>query len=185
MYEERNLVGRQFYDRLGFLAPFILPAKLLLRDLCKKKRGWDDVIEEKEAQRWKKWLADLQLLSSFSVSRCIKPAGFGVIKSAQLHHFSDASNDGYGTVSYLLLTNERDQKHTAFLMGKSRVALLQQITVPRMELTAAVISVKTDRMLKQVLQLLQESIFWTVSLYLNTLTMTQLDIKHLLPIKFH
>lgn len=26
------------YDPLGFLAPFILPAKLLLRELCKKKK---------------------------------------------------------------------------------------------------------------------------------------------------
>lgn len=48
------------YDPLGFLAPFILLAKLLLRELCKEKRGWYEEIPEKEAQRWKKWLVDLQ-----------------------------------------------------------------------------------------------------------------------------
>lgn len=99
-------------------------------------------MSEEQAKRWKKWLSDLQKLSSFCVSRCIKPAGFGVIKTAQLHHFSDASNNSYGTVSYLLLTNEKNQKLTSFMIGKSRVAPLKLVTIPRMELTAAVIAVK-------------------------------------------
>ena len=29
------------YDPLGFIAPFILPAKILLQELCKKKLDWD------------------------------------------------------------------------------------------------------------------------------------------------
>ena len=141
------------YDPLGFLAPFVLPAKLLLTELCKDKRAWDDEVTETQAKRWKKWLSDLQSLSSFCVNRCIKPTGFGVIKTAQLHHFSDASNNGYGTVSYLLLTNEKNQKFTSFLIGKSRVAPLKLVTIPRMELTAAVIAVKMDKMLQYELQL--------------------------------
>lgn len=60
--------------------------------------------------------------------------------------------------------NYRDQKHTSFLMGKSRVAPLKQVTIPRMELTVAAISLKMDRMLKQELQLhLKESVFWADS----------------------
>lgn len=158
-----SVVGSAF-DPLGFLAPFVLPAKLLLRELCKEKKAWDDTVSEEQAKKWKKWLSDLEKLSSFCVSRCIKPAGFGVIKTAQLHHFSDASNDGYGTVSYLLLTNEKDQKLTSFMIGKSRVAPLKLITIPRMELTAAVIAVKMDKMLQCELQLqLSESRFWTDS----------------------
>ncbi|KAM8861775.1 uncharacterized protein ACB058_008484 isoform 2-T2 [Synchiropus picturatus] len=153
------------YDPLGFLAPFVLPAKLLLRELCKDKKAWDDEVSEEQAKRWNKWLSGLQKMSSFCVSRCIKPAGFGVVKRAQLHHFSDASNDGYGTVSYLLLTNENDQKFISFMIGKSRVAPLKLITVPRLELTAAVIAVKVDKMLQCELQLkLEESRFWTDSM---------------------
>lgn len=122
-------------------------------------------MSEEQAKRWKGWLADLQRLSSFCVSRCFKPAGFGAIKTVQLHHFSDASNNGYGIVSYLLLTNENNQKFTSFLIGKSRVAPLKLVTIPRMELTAAVIAVKMDKMLQCELQLqLDESIFWTDSI---------------------
>ena len=34
------------YDLLGFVAPVILEAKLLLQDLCKQKANWDSVISE-------------------------------------------------------------------------------------------------------------------------------------------
>ncbi|KAF0024907.1 hypothetical protein F2P81_021788 [Scophthalmus maximus] len=108
--------------------------------------------------------AGLQSLSLFSVNRCIKLLGFGVVKLAQLQHFSDASTEGYGTVSYILLTNEKDQKITSFLIGKSRVAPLKQVTVPRIELTAAVIAVKMVKILQLELQLkLDKSTFWTDS----------------------
>ena len=39
------------YDPLGFVAPFVLQAKTLLRDLCRKNFGWDDQIPEKELMR--------------------------------------------------------------------------------------------------------------------------------------
>ncbi|XP_039608848.1 uncharacterized protein LOC120528780, partial [Polypterus senegalus] len=152
------------YDPLGFLAPALLPAKLILRDLCKEKFGWDEEVEVKHIQKWKKWMDDLKLLTDYKVNRCFKPTGFGTIKTAQMHHFADASEDGYGTVTYLVLTNEEGKKHCSFLMGKSRVAPLKQITIPRMELTAAVMAVKMDKMLKGELQMpLRESTFWTDS----------------------
>lgn len=52
----------------------------------------------------------------------MKPDNFGVVKSRQLHHFSDASAKGYGHVSYLRLENKQGESHVSFLMGKSRVA---------------------------------------------------------------
>lgn len=49
-------------------------------------------------------------------------------------------------------------------MGKSRVNPLKQITIPRLELTAATIAVKVDKILRQELQIpLQQSVFWTDS----------------------
>ena len=36
------LVVSSVYDPLGMAAPFVLPAKLLLQDLCRKGLGWDD-----------------------------------------------------------------------------------------------------------------------------------------------
>lgn len=157
-------VVNSIYDPLGFLAPVILPAKLLLKDLCKEQYGWDENIGEKHAEVWKRWIEDVSHLSNFHVRRCLKPTDFGCTAVAQLHHFSDASESAYGTVSYLLLENSQGEKHCAFLMGKARVAPLKLVTIPRLELTAAVVAVKIDKMLHQELQVpLQQSIFWTDS----------------------
>ncbi|XP_076839331.1 uncharacterized protein LOC143484479 [Brachyhypopomus gauderio] len=157
-------VINSIYDPLGFLAPVILPAKLLLKELCKEQLGWDENIGERHAEDWRRWVKDVTHLTNFHVSRCLKPTKFGCSTAAQLHHFSDASEYAYGTVSYLLLENEQGEKHCAFLMGKSRVAPLKRVTIPRLELTAAVIAVKVDKMLHQELQVpLQQSVFWTDS----------------------
>lgn len=157
-------VASSVYDPLGFLAPLLLPIKLILRELCKEKRGWDEEISEQSRRTWLRWLSDLDKLSELSVSRCVKPASFGPTESAQIHLFSDASQDGYGVVAYLLLNNERGETQVSFLIGKSRVAPLKQMTIPRMELTAAVVAVKVDRMLREELQLpLKKSVFWTDS----------------------
>lgn len=49
-------------------------------------------------------------------------------------------------------------------MGKAKVTPLKQVTIPRLELKAAVTAVKIDNMLRQELQVpLQPSVFWTDS----------------------
>lgn len=40
------------FDPLGFLAPFVLPAKLLLRELCKGKKAWDDEKTRSSPHSW-------------------------------------------------------------------------------------------------------------------------------------
>ena len=37
--------------------------------------------------------------------RCYKPEGFGQVVSCSLHHFSDASENGYRQVVYVRLIN--------------------------------------------------------------------------------
>ena len=71
-------------------------------------------------------------LSRFKVDRCMKPEYFGPIRTAELHHFSDASEIGYGTVSYLRATNTAGRVYFVFVLGKSRVTPLRQITIPRL-----------------------------------------------------
>lgn len=97
------------YDPLGFLSPVILTAKQILQHLCKLKFSWDESIPLDLAQKWQRWIDDLTLLDSFSINRCFTPRNFGNVSLAQLHHFCDASEVGYGAVSYLRLTNEKKE----------------------------------------------------------------------------
>lgn len=99
-------VVNSIYDRLGFLAPVVLPAKLLLKELCKEQHGWDDSINEEHTKVWRKWKEDVVHLSNFHVNRCLKPSDYGRTVTARLHHFSGASEHANGTVSYLLLENK-------------------------------------------------------------------------------
>lgn len=110
-------------------------------------------------------MADLPKLSQFSVDHCVKPAGLDFISSSQLHHFSDTSETGFRSVSYLRLVNCQGAVHCSFLCAKSRVLPLKTIAIPRLELSAAAISVKQDKVLKRELEIptSSESVFWTDS----------------------
>lgn len=157
-------VVSSIYDPLGFLSPVILSAKRILQDLCREGIGWDNVIPPMYVQRWMNWLDDLHRLDSFKVRRCLKPDGFGEVKSAQMHHFSDASEQGYGVVSYLLLHNNQNLVHSTLLVSKARVTPLKPITIPRLELTAATLASRIDRIWTKELKMpFQDSIFWTDS----------------------
>ena len=149
------------YDPLGLLAPVILVGRQILQDICKGKYDWDSTLPDDIIERWEKWrhsLFDLQLLQ---IDRCYKPKDFGNLASVQLHHFSDASTEGYGQCSYLRLKDNTGKIHCSLVMAKSRVAPLKQVTIPRLELTAAVLSVKISALLSKQLKYedIQET-FW-------------------------
>nr|XP_029137104.1 uncharacterized protein LOC114921369 [Labrus bergylta] len=156
------------YDPLGFLAPITLPAKIMLQELCRRRCGWDDNIPADIGNQWIRWLEDLKGMDSFKVERCIKPKHFGQLTEAQLHHFSDASQEGFGIVTYLRIENSKSSVHVSFLLGKARVTPLKQVTIPRVELTAAVLAVRVDHTLRAELDLpLDHSTFWTDSTVLK------------------
>ena len=159
-------VVNSVFDPLGYGAPAILPMKVLLQELCKSKLDWDDPIPYDMEIQWKELLQQLPLLNSFSIPRCYKPEKYGSVVSARIHHFSDASEKAYGYVSYLRLVDDRDIVHCSLLIGKTKLAPLKSLTVPRLELCAATIAINLDQTLRQELQLpfeLLPSVFWTDS----------------------
>ncbi|XP_074641192.1 uncharacterized protein LOC141898938 [Tubulanus polymorphus] len=153
------------YDPLGIAAPYVLPVKILLQDLCREKLSWDEEIPEKYLKVWEKWQEGLPGLEELAISRCFKPQWFhGSSKSCQLHHFADASDVGYGTVSYLRLEDENGQVHCCFIFAKSRVAPLKKMTVPRMELAAAALLIKMNKMMLEELEYSVSNVyFWSDS----------------------
>lgn len=83
------------------MTPFLLQGKKILQELCKEKVEWDDPVPEESRARWERWRNELILLKEMKIPRCYKPNDFGKLKSVKIHHFSDASTDGYGQCSYL------------------------------------------------------------------------------------
>ena len=96
-----------------------------------------------------------------SIPSCYKPSEYGSLASVELHQSADASDVGYGCVIYLRFENSAGQIHCSFIFGKSQVAPLKQMTIPQMELAAAVLAVKVDFQLRRELDLpLGESHLW-------------------------
>ena len=152
------------YDPLGIAAPFLLRGKRILQLLCKESIGWDDAIPDELRMRWEMWRSELPLLEKIEVPRCFKLKKMGNLKKVELHHFSDASTEGYGQCSYLRLVDTSNQVNCSLVMGKARVTPLKPITIPRLELTAALVSVRVSNMLSRELRYDEvEEVFWTDS----------------------
>ena len=152
------------YDPLGYVSPFVLRAKMILQGLTRLSLSWDEAIPFDVRAQWNEWLQDLPNIAEFQVNRCISPHDFGKVVECELHHFADASEVAYGAVSYLVLKNCDGEVHSALVLAKSHLAPLKRMTIPRLELTAASLSVKLDAKLKGELELpIKKSVFWSDS----------------------
>ena len=150
------------YDPLGFGAPFILPAKVLLQDLCRLKLGWDDQIPDAHLKRWNRWCEELQELREFNVPRSVTPECD--VLSCQLHMFGDASESGYGAVGYIRVVDSTGTVSTSLLMSKARVAPLKTCSIPRLELASATLAVQLSTQILSELDLTIDAVyFWTDS----------------------
>lgn len=152
------------YDPLGFISPFVLTGKRVLQETCKKGTSWDHSLSSDLKPVWDNWKCDIENLEKITIPRCYVPKDFGQTVKMELHHFSDASSYGYGQCSYLRHVNKVDKVHCTLVTAKSRVAPIKVTTIPRLELTAAVVSITVSKMLKYELGLTQiDEYFWTDS----------------------
>ena len=59
----------------------------------------------------------------------------------------------YRAVCYLRLVDVNDKMHCAFLVGRSRLAHVRPMTVPRLELSAAVLAVQPKQSIREELDI--------------------------------
>ncbi|XP_026112361.1 uncharacterized protein LOC113091129 [Carassius auratus] len=153
------------YDPLGFSIPFTTRAKVLVQRLWNKPRDWDDPnLPAYLLEKWTVWEKELPDLYKLTLPRCYLPADFDVEKSKlSLHVFGDASEVAYGSVAYLR-AEQHSKIHTTFVMARSRVAPKRQLSMPRLELCAALTSAQLAQFLKQELTIAIETVtLWTDS----------------------
>eukprot|EP00794_Sanderia_malayensis_P005087 gene5087-biopygen4147 len=154
-------ITSSIYDPVGFVVPFTLKAKMLLQSLCKRQMSWDEEIIGTDLDTWNRWLVELPRLEVLEIDRCLKPSSFGDVISREIHTFSDAPENSYGVASYLRSIDVSGKIHCAFLLGKSRLAPLKRMTIPRLELAAAALAAKVYTMLKSELEMnIDKAFFW-------------------------
>ena len=155
-------VVASLYDPLGFMSPVTLQAKQILQELCEEGVGWDDPVSSPVLSKWEYWAKTLPLIQSIEIPRCMK--GSAPLVQADLHVFSDASEKGYGACAYVVGKDVNNSVHVSLVMGKSRVAPSKIQTLPRLELTAAVLGAQVGKLIKSELEMkIEQTWYWTDS----------------------
>lgn len=156
------------FDPLGIVAPVTLPGRILLQKLCALSYGWDDPLPDVLQEEWQEWLVRASEMDRVHLSRCILGPPCNVT-STQLHVFADASETGYSAVAYLRrevrTSGGGTERFVSFLLGKSLVNPIRFVTVPRLELAAAVLAVRLRRLLTRELDIEFDTVhMWTDSM---------------------
>ena len=109
---------------------------------------------------WRDWLADLPGLSDIAIPQCFKPPHFEP-DVFELHNFCDASNSAYAAVCYLRMVDFAGAVHCVFVMAKSRLSPLRVISIPRLKLSAALLSVQVSHIVQTEIRLpISKVVFW-------------------------
>ena len=99
------------------------------------------------------------------MKRCFKPNDFGSIQSSQLHLFTDGSELAYGACAYLRLADQQGNISCSLVIGKARLAPIKQMSIPRLELSGAVLACRLYRFLTNELEIAIDQVtFWTDSM---------------------
>ena len=140
--------------------------RMLLQELCLNKSQWDDTIPQDKNHRLQKWMTDLQRVDNVRVNRYYFPGQKTKVKSAVLHGFGDASRGAYCAVVYLCIESE-DEYRTSLVAAKTRVAPSTPMTIPRLELLAALILARLVSAVREALTQMihiEEVFCWTDSI---------------------
>lgn len=126
----------KLYDPFGWVTPVTVSAKIFMQQLWRARIEWDQGIPDSLLVPWRRFYSKLSHLNDISLSRWI-----GVQPNAQLelHGFADASTHAYAACVYLKVTAQSGDITVSLLAGKSKVAPINPITIPRLELSAALL----------------------------------------------
>ncbi|XP_076298609.1 uncharacterized protein LOC143217848 [Lasioglossum baleicum] len=130
----------QLFDPLGWLAPVTVQGKLLMQELWMQKTSWDDELPPEFTQRWERFCTDLAEIRELTLDRWV--GQLDPDREVEIHGFSDASTRAMGIVIYIRVRDDDESFRVTLLSAKSRVAPIKPMTVPRLELSAALLLAK-------------------------------------------
>ncbi|GFW48320.1 integrase catalytic domain-containing protein [Trichonephila clavipes] len=127
---------QKVFDPIGMSAPSTLLPKLLLQEIWKMKKAWDQELPQNIVNKFMKWFNEIQILKDVTVPRCMQIDVF-----TELHVFVDASKGSYaGCVFARSIVDSRVS--VILVRAKSRVTPLKLLSIPRLELMACCVGVR-------------------------------------------
>ncbi|XP_062557911.1 uncharacterized protein LOC134222771 [Armigeres subalbatus] len=130
------------------------------KEIWRSGIGWDDQVIFK---RWQTWLKVLPTIEKIGIPRCYISESSIHYGDIQLHTFVDASENGIAATCYLRF-NYQDVVECKIVAAKTRVAPLKFLSIPRLELRAALIGSRLARTLSEALTIhVTRRVFWSDS----------------------
>lgn len=138
---KRNIIAdiARLFDPLGWVAPVIIVAKIIIQKLWLTGIKWDEEVPESLLKEWMTYREGLKFLEQIKIPRHL---GCTVNDTQiELHGYSDASQVAYAAVVYVR-TVGADGVHVKLVAAKTKVAPIKQVSIPRLELCGAVLLAK-------------------------------------------
>nr|XP_055053759.1 uncharacterized protein LOC129438884 [Misgurnus anguillicaudatus] len=143
-YSRRGVLSmiNSLFDPLGFAAPVIIQGRLLLRALTTESCDWDAPLPDEKFKEWKVWRDSLKELEHVKVPRTYATISLCQAQRKEMCVFCDASTNAIAAVAYSRVINTSGNVEVGFMFGKAKLAPRPEISVPRLELCAAVLAVE-------------------------------------------
>lgn len=129
----------KIFDPLGLLSPCTIALKILLQKLWLVKLEWDDPVPADIKKIWQTMISNLDSLLTVAIPRltlCASPL------TRELHCFVDASQNAYAACVFIRTTDISNNITINLLCAKTRVAPIKPLTIPRLELCAALLGAR-------------------------------------------
>ena len=130
----------RFHDSLGLLFPVSVVEKLLFQDTWCRGLAWDEILPSDLGALWKIWVSTLKYIAHLRVRGWVDIVDRS---HSQVHVFYDASERAYGAVLYIRSCTADNLVHLA--CSKNRLAPVKKVTLPRLELLAALVGARMLR----------------------------------------
>ncbi|KAJ0184295.1 hypothetical protein K1T71_000718 [Dendrolimus kikuchii] len=152
------------YDPLGLLGPIVIKGRILFQNNWRSNTDWDSELSPTETSKWLEWFNELLTVSTFKIPRWYSKAFDAEPLQRELHIFCDASESAYACVAYWRLLYADKSVKLAIIGSKARVAPLKPISIPRLELMAALIASRLAVTIKDShVKKPSKTFFWTDS----------------------
>ncbi|XP_070854959.1 uncharacterized protein [Drosophila suzukii] len=150
IFTKRSILSTvaRLFDPLGYLAPVIIAAKILLKEVWSFRierkdeppasLDWDDPLPDQLAERWRQLIQELPDIEEIHIPRWL---GFDLrhVSTLQLHMFCDGSSMAYAACAYLRASCTDGSVQVILLAARSRVTPVKPLTIPRVELSGALL----------------------------------------------
>ena len=151
------------FDPMGLAAPWIIKAKIKMREMDIRGLAWDEAIPPDIVSWWQDWILSLQQLSSQKIPRCLFPDEDELIKT-ELHIFSDASEEAFAAAVYVRNQYVNGRVLVRLLIAKTKIGPKKVLSIPKMELQGALMGARLAEYVKSaVTRPITQRKFWTDS----------------------